>query len=186
MTISEINSNPVHFRTLCAHVINGGSIIDLAEVWGVKFDELWLWIQEDKGRAQMYDKAVHAQNEWAIVKILRELKLLAFSDHREMYTAGGRLKHPTEWSKEVGAVVQGYKVTEYYEGVGKDKAQVGWVTEVKMYDKQKAIELYGKYLKLFGERVTDSGLTLEDLVEASNDARSKSRLPGVFPSVGGN
>lgn len=167
-------------ETICSHVINGGSIIDLADMWGIAFDKLWLWIQEDKSRAMLYDKAVHAQNEWAIVKILRELRLLAFSDHREMYDSNKRLKHPTQWSKELGAVIQSYKVTEYFEGSGQDREQMGWTTEIKMYDKQKAIELYGKYLKLFGDRITDSGLTLEDLVAASNDGRAKSRLPGVF------
>lgn len=179
MTIEEIKNDPEHLKTICRHVINGGSVLELCEMWGVRFDEVWLWLQEDKERAGLYDKAVKAQNEWAIVKILRELKLLAFSDHRDMYDDSKRLKHPTEWSKEMGAVVQSYKVTEYFEGAGKDKEQVGWTTEVKMYDKQKAIELYGKYLKLFGERVTDSGMTLEDLVEASNDIRAKARLPGL-------
>jgi hypothetical protein len=168
-----------HLREICSHVINGGSILELCEKWNVPFDVLWLWLQDDRERANMYDKAVHAQNEWAIVKILRELKLLAFSDHRMMYDANKRLKHPTEWDKETGAVVQSYKLTEYFEGAGRDKEQVGWTTEVKMYDKQKAIELYGKYLKLFGDRVVDSGLTLEDLVEASNDSRSKPRLAGI-------
>ena len=178
LTVNELTGE--HLNIICSHVINGGSVIELSEMWGIPFDKLWLWMQEDKARAQLYDKAVHAQNEWAIVNILRELKRLAFSDHRDMYDENKRLKHPTQWSKEVGAVVQSYKVTEYFEGSGKDKEQMGWTTEVKMYDKQKAIELYGKYLKLFGERIADSGLTLEDLVEASNDMRSKSRLPGVF------
>jgi hypothetical protein len=152
-------------------------------MWGIGFDKMWLWLQEDKERAGKYDKAVRAQNEWAIAKILRELKLLAFSDHRDMYDENKRLKHPTEWSKEIGSVVQSYKVTEYFEGYGKEREQVGWTSEVRMYDKQKAIELYGKYLKLFGDRVVDSGLTLEDLVEASNDIRSKSRLEGVFTTI---
>lgn len=156
-------------RTICAHVVNGGSILELCDLWGIGFDKVWMWLQEDKERSNLYDKAVRAQNEWALVNILRELKRLAFSDHRTMYGEDKRLKHPTEWSKEVGAVVQSYKVTEYYEGVGRDKEQKGWTTEVKMYDKQKAIELYGRYLKLFGDRVAGSeGLTLEDLVEASN------------------
>jgi hypothetical protein len=172
--------NKTHLNELCAYIINGGSPLDLCDKWGVAWDELWLWLQADRDRSTMYDKAVHAQNEWAIARILKEIRLLAFSDHRAMYDENKRLLHPTAWSKEVGAVVQSYKVTEYFEGSGRDKEQVGWTTEVKMYDKQKAIELYGKYLKLFGDRVTvDGSLSLEELVDASNDSRATMRLPGL-------
>ncbi len=157
-----------HLLEICKHVVNGGSILEKCEEWGMSFSDVWAWMDESRDRVNRYERAVKAQNEWAIVRILRELKLLAFSDHRAMYDDKRRLKHPTEWSKEVGAVIQGYKITEYFEGVGKDKEQVGWTTDVKMYDKQKAIEMYGKYLKLFGDRVSDGGLTLEDLVEASS------------------
>ena len=164
---------------ICSYIINGGSVLDLCEKYGMAWDKLWLWIQDVPARASKYDKAVHAQNEWAIARVLKEIRLLAFSDHRTMYDENKRLKHPTEWSKEVGAVVQSYKITEYFEGSGKDKEQAGWTTEVKLYDKQKAIELYGKYLKLFTDRVDVSGqLSLEELVDRSNVGYSE-RMPGI-------
>ena len=51
--------------------------------------------------------------------------------------------------------------------------------KVKMYDKQKALELYGKYLKMFGDRVEHTGsLTLEELVDKSN-GEYRERMPGV-------
>ena len=153
--------------------------MDLCDKWGIAWDKLWLWIQEDRERANLYDKAVHAQNEWAIARILKEIRLLSFTDHRAIYDESKRMKHPTEWSKELGSVVESYEVVEYFEGSGRDREQVGFLKKVKMYDKQKALELYGKYLKMFGDRVEHTGsLTLEELVDKSNSEYSE-RMPGV-------
>lgn len=177
MTIEELGITEMD--EICSYTINGGSVLDLCDKWGVEWDKLWLWIQADKDRATKYDKATHAQGEWAIARILKEIRLLAFTDHRELYNENKRMKHPTEWSKDLGAVVEAYEVVEYFEGSGRNKEQVGWLKKVKLYDKQKAIELYGKYLKMFGDRQVSDGLTLEDLVDASMDARARMRLPGV-------
>ena len=168
-----------NIEEICSHIINGGSVLDLCDKWGIAWDKLWLWIQEDRERANLYDKAVHAQNEWAIARILKEIRLLSFTDHRQLYGEDKRMKHPTEWSKELGAVVEGYEVVEYFEGVGRDREQVGFLKKVKLYDKQKALELYGKYLKMFGDRVEHTGsLTLEELVDKSN-GEYRERMPGV-------
>lgn len=177
MEIKDLNDK--HVDELCAHTINGGSVLDLCETWGLAWDRVWLWLMESRERQTKYEKAVHAQGEWAIARILKEIRLLAFTDHRELYNSEKRMKHPTEWSKELGAVVEGYEVVEYFEGVGREKAQVGFLKKVKMYDKQKALELYGKYLKMFGDRQVDVSLSLEDLVDASNDSRATMRLPGI-------
>ena len=53
-------------RVICAHVVNGGSVLELCDMWGVSFDKVWMWLQEDKERSNLYDKAVRAQNEWAL------------------------------------------------------------------------------------------------------------------------
>lgn len=168
-----------HVDEVCSYTINGGSVLDLCEKWGLEWDKVWLWLMASKDRQTKYEKACHAQGEWAIARILKEIRLLAFTDHRELYTPDKRMKHPTEWSKELGAVVEGYEVVEYFEGVGRDREQVGWLKKVKLYDKQKALELYGKYLKMFGDRQVDVSLSLEDLVDASMDSRSTERIPGL-------
>jgi hypothetical protein len=171
--------NATHLDQLCSHVINGGSPLDLCEKWDIAWDKLWLWVEGNKEYAHKFDKALHAQNEWAIARILKEIRLLSFTDHRQLYDKDKRMKHPTEWSKELGAVVESYEVVEYFEGVGREKEQVGWLKKVKLYDKQKALELYGKYLKMFGDRLEHTGsISLEELVDKSNTEYA-ARMPGI-------
>lgn len=178
MEKAELNNE--NFKVLCAHVVNGGSVLDICEMWGQTWEKVWSWIQEDRERAVMYDKAVAAQNEWAIVRVLKELRAMALSDLREMYDAKGKLKHPKDWPDHVARAVVSVDVFEEFEGVGKERELVGYTKRVKMADKLKALEMIGKHLRMFIDRVEHNGvMTLEDLVDSSNDGRARGRLPGV-------
>lgn len=152
---------------LCKHIINGGSVLDYCEAHGIEYSDLWAWIQEDKARQNQYDRAVAGQNEWAIVRVLKELKCVALADIRELYDETGKLKHPKEWPEHVARAISSVDVFEEYEGSGKNREFVGYTKRVRVMDKLKALEMIGKYLKMFVDRVQHEGLTLEDLVEQS-------------------
>ena len=170
--------NDLNIITICKHIINGGSVLDLCEMWEISYDALWEWVQADKDRAVLYEKAVCGQNEWAIVRVLKEIKAMAMVDIRELYDDKDRLLNPSEWPEHVARAVKSVQVFEEYEGTGKMRELVGYTKKVQLWDKTKMVELYGKYLKMFVDRVDHSGvLTLEDLVDSSRDARVNGRLP---------
>jgi len=79
-------------------------------------------------------------------RILREIAIIAFSDPRGLFNSDGTLKPVDEWTREQAGAIQSIKVTELFDGEGKNKVQIGHLKEIKFWDKTKALELAAKHL----------------------------------------
>lgn len=157
-------------RTICSHVASGGSLIDLCETWAVRYGDMIAWIREDKRRSHMYTDSTNDRTEWAKERFLLELKRIGLSDIRKIFKEDGSILPAHKWPSEVAAYVSSIEVVEEFEGSGKDKEQVGWNKKVKLWNKERALELLGKNLHLFMDKVEHSGkITLEELITASRD-----------------
>ena len=100
-------------------------------------------------------------------RVLGELSSLSFSDVRKLYSDDGRLKPIKEWPEDVAKMVVGIDVEEAkYDDEG---VQIkGEIKKVKMVDKLRAIEMIGKNLRMFVDKVEVVGkLSLEQLVVSS-------------------
>ena len=53
--------------------------------------------------------------------------------------------------------ISSIEVFEEFEGSGKDRVYIGDTKKLKIWDKVKALELLGKHLKLFTEKLELSG-----------------------------
>lgn len=104
--------------------------------------------------------------------ILRELLHLATSDLRKLFDEKGVLLPPDQWPDDSAIAVSSVEVDELWEGYGAERIQVGVTKKVKFWDKPKSLELLGKHLKLFTDKMEVSGkVTIEDLV-AGDDKES--------------
>ena len=168
---AKILDNPESLDTICINVASGGSLIDLCETWDVRYAEVWNWINKDKERAGRYADALNARNEWAREAILRELRLIGMADVRKLYDDIGNLLPVDEWPTEVAKFVSSFEVDELWEGKGPGREQIGFTKKVKVWNKERALELLGKNIQMFNEHHTVSGkLSLEDLInEAIKD-----------------
>lgn len=100
--------------------------------------------------------------------ILRELLKVATSDLAKAFDAKGQLRSIDQMPASIRRSIAAVKVYDEYEGFGKEREKVGETTEIKLWDKPKALELLGKHLKLFTDKVELSGkITLEQLVNES-------------------
>jgi hypothetical protein len=144
-------------ETIFEHVANGGSTLDLAEAWGIRYSELCLFVNQDKGRTEMLKEAYQARNEWMREKILREVQRLATTDIRELYTDDGILKPISEWPADVAAAVSSFETDEIYEKVGRESVHVGDRKKLRLSDKLKALELLGKGQGMFAQKVEVTG-----------------------------
>lgn len=100
--------------------------------------------------------------------ILRELLKLALSDLRKLFDDKGQLLPPDQWPDDAAVAVASVEVEELFDGYGEERHQIGFTKKVKFWDKPRALELLGKHLKLFTDRVEHSGkVTLEELVGGS-------------------
>lgn len=164
----KIYQDPDLLSKICKHVASGGSAITLAELWGVNFGELMGWIRLDKDRSKAYELALRDRNEWTLERILSELKDLATVDINDIFNPEGGLKPIDDWPKAARAAVVGIEVVEEFEGKGSDKVQTGWNKKVKLADKIRAIELIGRNLAAWTDKVEHSGaVTLEDVITKS-------------------
>ena len=151
---------------ICAHVANGGSLIDLADLWRVRYSDLVRWMRADKLREDAYKKALIDRDEWTIQRILAEVKLLSTVDIRKAYDAGGCLLPMREMPDDVAKAiisVESDNITE-----GRDLAVIGYTTKVKISDKITSLQLLGKQIGMFVQRHDlRVDKTLEDLVSGS-------------------
>ena len=106
-------------------------------------------------------------------KVLSELSSMGFSnmlDYIKTTEEGGAYDDLSSLTQEQAAAIQEVTVDEYTEGRGKDARKVKR-TKFKLTDKIRALELLGKYLKLFTERIEVGGI--EGLAEAMAEARKR-------------
>lgn len=92
--------------------------------------------------------------------VLKELLLIARSDIGEAFNDKEGLKSPNDLPENFRRAVSGIEYVELFEGRGRDREQVGYLKKVKLWEKTKALDLLGKYLKLWVEK---EGISKEEL-----------------------
>jgi hypothetical protein len=164
----RILEEPGLIDIVCSHVTSGGSHIDLCETWSIRYSDLMAWIREEKTRIDQLDKALYDRGEWVEESILRELRRLGSADLRKLFKEDGSLKKPEDWPDEIAAAISGIDTEELFDGYGKYRKHIGFTKKVKLWDKGRALELLGKNLRMFVDRVDVSGkVSLADLVKGS-------------------
>lgn len=100
--------------------------------------------------------------------ILRELLRLALTDIGKAYDVNGELLPLHQMPEETRRAIAGIERSSHTDQEGNTRETV----KVKFWDKTRGLELLGKHLKLFTEKVEHSGtLTLEQLVLAAREKK---------------
>lgn len=82
-------------------------------------------------------------------RVLKELAAVAFGDIREMFTPGGHLLSPVDLSDEAAALLAGFDVVTVKRGEG----EVDHIAKIKRNDKMKALEMLGRHLGMFNDKL---------------------------------
>lgn len=82
-------------------------------------------------------------------RVLEELGRLAFSDIRRLYDENGSLLRPEDWPDDVAASVASMEVVTKNLGEG----EVEYVAKLKTWDKTRGLEMLGRHLKMFTDKV---------------------------------
>ncbi len=86
-------------------------------------------------------------------RVLLEIGRLATSDLRRAFNADGGLRSPTTWDDDTAAAISSVKVVTRRAPGGGEDAEVEYVTEVKLWDKNSALDKAGKHLGMFREQI---------------------------------
>lgn len=95
-----------------------------------------------------------AKAETTVARVLQELGRIGFSDLRRVFTDGGHLRDPSNWDDDTAAAIASIKVvTRPAGGVdGDGNKEIEHVHEIKLWDKNSALEKLAKHLGMFVER----------------------------------
>lgn len=108
-------------------------------------------------------KAMHRRAERVEVKadeVLRELLRLALADVGEAFQADGRLKPIHEMPSDMRRAISGVEAVETEDG--------GTLRKVRFWDKTRALEMLGRHLALFTDKLEHSG---KDVIVTINGIR---------------
>lgn len=89
--------------------------------------------------------------------VLQELARLGFFDIRKLFNDDGKPLDISMIDDDTAACIAGMDVLDAYEGAGEDKEFIGYVKKYKLSDKLKALELLGRHLGMFRDKVELSG-----------------------------
>jgi phage terminase small subunit len=90
-------------------------------------------------------------------RVITEVARLGFSDLRKLFKEDGAMLPVNEWPDDMAAAVASVEVEELFEGGGEDRRQIGFTRKLKLWDKGKALEMLGRHLKLFVDRLEHTG-----------------------------
>lgn len=98
-------------------------------------------------------KAREQRTEITQDRVLQELAKLGFFDARNFFDAEGRPREITALDDSTAACIAGLEVLEEYRGSGEDRELIGHVKKYKITDKIKALELLGRHLGMFKDKL---------------------------------
>lgn len=85
--------------------------------------------------------------------VIKELAKIAFLDIRKLYTENGQLKNVVDLDDDTAGAISSLETLEEYDGYGDDREKIGDTQKVKLLDKTKALELLGRHLGIFNDKL---------------------------------
>lgn len=89
--------------------------------------------------------------------VLQELAKLGFFDIRKLFDDNGKPLDISMIDDDTAACIAGMDVLDAYDGAGEDKEFIGHIKKYKLSDKLKALELIGRHLGMFEDKMKLSG-----------------------------
>lgn len=159
---------PKTILDIAAHVSAGGLLIECAETLGLEQHDLSRWIMSDPDRRALYDAACLDQAELWRADVRERVRAMGRTDIRQVLDPEtGRVLPPEEWPAAAAVAVREVK-----------QSRLGDLT-VKLVDPLRALELLGRDLGLFKQRV-DVTLTV-NIADKLKAARARARVIDAAP-----
>lgn len=165
---------PTAMAQICGRIVSGpGTLVDVCREFGdLHYGSVNEWIQGDEHRRKMYKDALDVRKEHAHEHVIRELMIWIKADITKAFNDDGSMKALKDIPEDVRKFIAGVEIEELFAGTGKNKIEIGILRKVKFFDKGRGLELMAKHLGMLVDKREISGkLTLEDLLEASNEEK---------------
>lgn len=161
----ELIRNENTLSEIVTWIGEGRTLREYSMAYGANHAQLFVWIMRDAKRREEYDAAVKLRDEYLRQNVIDELRNISTLDVSQAYDHNGDPlpmdKLPTSLKKSIQSIKKVIKSDDRGETI---------TTEIKFFDKIKAINLLGKELGMFSNKVEVSGkVSLESLIGESFD-----------------
>ena len=120
-------------------------------------------------------KEIEKRTEVTQDMVIQELAKIAFLDIRKLYTENGQLKNIADIDSDTAGAISSLEILEEYDGYGDDREKIGDTKKVKVLDKTKALELLGRHLGIFNDKLDVNIKEKEEKKNAISDILSQMR-----------
>lgn len=163
MAVREYERSEI--EDMCKSVSNGGSVIQYCEQKGINYGDFMFKLRRDPVWHRIYLQAQSDRDEWIKEQLIVLLQKINSADIKHLFNENGNYVGVQDLPSNVTQVIKKLKVK--LQSNGPDEAP-DEILEVEFYDKQKSIDLLGKYVQMFIERVVvHNVVSLEDSVHKS-------------------
>lgn len=90
-------------------------------------------------------------------QVLQELVMIARVNPADAFSEDGRILPPREMPEEIQRAIATLEVREIYDRRGPNRVATGQAKRLRFWDKIRALELLGKHLGLFSEKLEVTG-----------------------------
>jgi hypothetical protein len=172
--------DPELLSTICAHVIEGGTLVGYCAEHALKYKLIVRWIADDKERGERYANSLITREQHAKDLIIAELISYLRAKPVDAFvmiggnTEGGipaqqALKALQDMPADLQRLIAGIEFEEIFEMQGergsKERVHVGRIHKIKFWDKPRAIENFMKHLAMLVDRKEITGkISLADLI----------------------
>jgi phage terminase small subunit len=172
-------------RSIAAFVAvlgNGGTLKAAAAAADVTVDEAQRAVMQNDAIVQRIVMAKKAALSLADVtpnRTLLEVARIAYSDARDAFDEGGKLRDPHEWDDDTAATVSSVDQEVRFEGRGDDREMVR-IAKIRRHDKMNALNFLGRQQKLIGtegDGVSELANALADRLNAQRAPPQRLRAP---------
>ena len=114
-------------------------------------------------------KEIEKRTEITQDMVINELAKIAFLDIRKLYTENGQLKNVADIDDDTAGAISSLETLEEYDGNGDDREKIGDTQKVKLLDKTRALELLGRHLGIFNDKLDVNVKEKEEKKNAISD-----------------
>lgn len=117
------------------------------------------WLQEDCVQKYIADQVnkINAKAEVSVEMIIRELHAIATANALDLWEDDQTLKDLKDIPLPLQKAISSMEVQETYEGYGDERKWTGQLRKVKLWEKTKALELLGRHLAMWMDKLQVHG-----------------------------
>ncbi len=106
--------------------------------------------------------------------VIAELDKIVHADLRTILNDDGSIKPPKDWPDGIAGAISGLEINELFEGVGKERMQIGFTKKIKLWDKGTALNMAMKHLGLLQDTL-EVKVSIADVLKDARERASSGR-----------